>query len=54
MTYAYDEDGSLVLKARLPALAGALVLKALDAALMMSDENVSDVGENVPAGTSVT
>jgi predicted enzyme related to lactoylglutathione lyase len=29
----YDEDGSLVLKARLPALSGALVVKALEAAL---------------------
>jgi hypothetical protein len=28
----YEEDGSLVLKARLPALGGALVVKALDAA----------------------
>ena len=32
-TYMWDEDGSLVLKARLPAEAGALVLKALEAAL---------------------
>jgi hypothetical protein len=31
--YWYDTDGSLVLKARLPALAGALLVKALDAAL---------------------
>ena len=32
-TYRWDDDGSLVLKARLPAETGALVLKALDAAL---------------------
>lgn len=32
-TYSWDDDGSLVLKARLPAEIGALVLKALDAAL---------------------
>ncbi|MBB6093651.1 hypothetical protein HNQ60_002532 [Povalibacter uvarum] len=32
-TYQWDDDGSLVLKARLPAEAGALVLKALEAAL---------------------
>ncbi len=32
-TYHWDEDGSLVLKARLPAEAGALMLKALEAAL---------------------
>jgi hypothetical protein len=31
--YWYDADGSLVLKARLPALAGALLVKALEAAL---------------------
>jgi hypothetical protein len=31
--YWYDNDGSLVLKARLPALAGAVLLKALDAAM---------------------
>jgi hypothetical protein len=33
ISYLWDEDGSLVLKARLPAEAGALVLKALEAAL---------------------
>ncbi|MEA3109522.1 MAG: hypothetical protein QOI88_4127, partial [Gammaproteobacteria bacterium] len=31
--YWYDYDGSLVLKARLPALAGALLVKALEAAM---------------------
>jgi hypothetical protein len=31
--YGYDHDGSLVLKARLPALAGAMLIKALEAAL---------------------
>src|SRR5882757_9758183 len=31
--YWYDNDGSLVLKARLPALAGALLVKALEAAM---------------------
>jgi hypothetical protein len=31
--YWYDADGSLVLKARLPALAGALLVKALEAAM---------------------
>jgi hypothetical protein len=30
--YWYDNDGSLVLKARLPALAGAMLVKALEAA----------------------
>ena len=33
VTYFYDEDGSLVLKGRLPAEIGALVIKALDAAV---------------------
>lgn len=31
--YHYDGDGSLVLKARLPALSGAMLLKALEAAM---------------------
>ena len=33
VSYSYDQDGSLILKARLPPEMGALVLKALDAAL---------------------
>jgi hypothetical protein len=33
VSYSYDQDGSLILKARLPAETGALVLKALDAAM---------------------
>ena len=32
MTYTWDDDGSLVLRARLPAEAGLLVLRALEAA----------------------
>jgi Domain of unknown function (DUF222)/HNH endonuclease len=32
-SYTWDDDGSLVLKARLPAEAGAVVLKALEAAM---------------------
>ena len=31
--YWYDEDGSLVIKARLPALGGAMVVEALEAAM---------------------
>ena len=31
--YWYDEDGSLVIKARLPALGGAMIVKALEAAM---------------------
>ena len=33
VSHCYDEDGSLILKARLPAEMGALVLKALEAAM---------------------
>src|ERR1700724_4794055 len=32
VTYLFAEDGSLILKARLPAVAGALLIQALDAA----------------------
>ena len=48
VSFFYAEDGSLVLKARLPAEIGALVLKALDAAV--NDPAVSDVS----AETSTT
>src|SRR6188768_3062916 len=41
VSYRYDDDGSLIINCRLPAEAGALVLKALELAV-----------ENVPAGTS--
>ena len=43
----FDDDGSLVLKARLPAEAGALLLKALDAAMEAS------AASGVPAGAGV-
>ena len=33
VTFSYDEDGSLVIRARLPAEQGALVLKALEMAM---------------------
>jgi hypothetical protein len=39
VSYCFAEDGSLVLKARLPAVTGALLLKALDAALAALPEN---------------
>jgi hypothetical protein len=42
LTYFYDEDGSLIIKARLPAESGALVLNALEAA--MSDLPLPDAG----------
>jgi hypothetical protein len=57
VSFYYDADGSLVLKARLPAETGALVLKALDAAfeeLPVPTEHKQSVQQlqNVPAGTS--
>lgn len=39
LSYWFAEDGSLMLKARLPAVAGALLIKALDAALEGLPEN---------------
>jgi hypothetical protein len=56
VTFFFDDDGSLVLKARLPAEAGMLVLKALDAAtseLSLPPEDC-EVPFDVPAGTSGT
>jgi hypothetical protein len=47
VSYFHDDDGSLVLKARLPAEVGALLIKALDAAV--EDPPVREVS----AGTSV-
>jgi Domain of unknown function (DUF222)/HNH endonuclease len=47
VTYFYDYDGSLILKGRLPAEIGALVIKALDAAV--NDPTVRDVSAERPA-----
>jgi hypothetical protein len=44
--YHYDDDGSLVLRARLPALGGALLVKALEAAM----EEVPATRVNVEVG----
>src|SRR5258708_34392432 len=42
VTYGYDEDGSLILRARLPAVAGAVLIPALDAALeSLPEEEIS-------------
>ncbi len=46
LSFSYDEDGSLILRGRLPAEAGAQLIKALETA--MRDEEAEDV----PAGTS--
>jgi hypothetical protein len=45
VTFRYDDDGSLVLNCRLPAEAGARIMKALDLA-------VQELPRDVPAGTS--
>ncbi len=46
VSYRYDDDGSLVLNCRLPAEAGARIMKALDIAVQELPE------QDVPAGTS--
>ncbi len=46
LTYSYDVDGSLIVKAQLPAEVGALLLRALEAALAdlpLPDPDVADV-----------
>jgi len=45
LTYFYDEDGSLVIHARLPAEEGALVLQALEAAMDAQDAAASNATE---------
>ncbi len=45
VSFRYDDDGSLVLSCRLPAEAGARIMKALDLA-------VQELPKDVPAGTS--
>jgi hypothetical protein len=48
VSFRYDDDGSLILFCRLPAEAGARVMKALDVAV----EGLPVYEEHVPAGTS--
>lgn len=50
LSYHYDEDGSLMLKARIPALGGALVVKALEAAMaqLPDTEVVVETSETWP------
>ena len=49
VNYRYDDDGSLILNCRLPAEAGARIVKALELAL---EELPAEPPEDVPAGTS--
>jgi len=53
LSYYHDDDGSLVIRARLPAEEGAVVLQALQAAMdaQHADEN-EDTAEDVTAVTS--
>ena len=48
VSYRYDDDGSLILDCRLPAEAGAKIVKALEIALEQLPE---DPPRDVPAGT---
>jgi len=50
VSWFYDDDGSLVLRARLPAETGALLVKALEVAT--EDNYPAHAGADVPAGTS--
>jgi 5-methylcytosine-specific restriction endonuclease McrA len=49
VSYWFDMDGSLVIKGRLPALAGAMVVKALEAAMdeIPTTETAAEIGEEV-------
>ena len=49
VTHYYDHDGCLVIKARLPAEQGALIVKALEMAM---DKNFADADADVTAVTS--
>jgi hypothetical protein len=49
VTHYYDHDGCLVIKARLPAEQGALIVKALEMAM---DENFAERSSDVTAETS--
>ncbi len=52
LQYFYDQDGSLVIKARLPAQAGALLMKAIDrAAEDLWETEPEAVKADTPAGT---
>jgi Domain of unknown function (DUF222)/HNH endonuclease len=52
--YWYDNDGSLVLKARLPALAGAVLVKALEAAMPAVPATVVNMAVDVPEEHSLS
>ncbi len=45
LSYYYDEDGALVMKARMPAEQGALVVKALEQAMDAAFADAGDAGD---------
>ena len=49
----YDADGMLVIRCRLPADQGALVVKALEAAMGAAEEDATDPDDDVTAETRV-
>ncbi len=51
ISYYYDDDGSLVIKGRLPAEQGAMMIKALQLAL---DAHKTDVGASIAGDKDVT
>jgi hypothetical protein len=54
VSYSYNEDGSLVVKASLPAETGALFVKALEAAVEAMDEHERVSAETSAAGENPT
>jgi len=50
VSYHFDDDGSLILKARLPAVAGAVLMKAIELAVEEVRSNEPADDEEVPAG----
>ncbi len=52
VSYGFDEDGSLLLKCRLPAEAGAMLIQALDAALETLPDR--EISANVVQERSIT
>jgi hypothetical protein len=52
VSYGFDEDGSLILKCRLPAAAGAMLIQALDAA--MKTIPAQEISANVVQEISMT
>lgn len=56
LRWSFDDDGSMVIKARLPAEAGALLMRAIDAAIdaAIADRSGEDISAETSTGTSPT